>query len=116
MPFRIKNSGDDEKTFNKFTGIQVDGKPVDKKDYEAKQGSVIINLKPTYLETLSVGEHKLNVVFEDGNVETVFSIIRTETKKTAENLPQTGDAQNPLLYVAIAIICLAGIGMIRKKL
>ena len=72
-------------------------------------GALTINLKPTYLETLSVGEHKLNVVFEDGNVETVFSIIRT-------NLPQTGDAQNPLLYVVIAIIGLAGIGMIRKKL
>ena len=109
MSFHIKHTGNDEKTFNKFTGIQVDGKPVDKNKYEAKPGSVIINLKPTFLETLSVGEHKLNVVFEDGNVETTFSIIQA-------NLPQTGDTQNPLLYVVVAVIGLAGIGFIRKKI
>ena len=109
MSFRIKRSGNDEKTYRKFTGIQVDGKTVDKNDYEAKEGSVIIDLKPTYLETLSVGEHTLNVVFEDGNVETTFSIIQA-------NLPQTGDTQNPLLYVVVAVIGLAGIGFIRKKI
>ena len=54
MSFRIKRSGNDEKTYRKFTGIQVDGKTIDKNDYEAKEGSVIIDLKPTYLETLSV--------------------------------------------------------------
>ena len=114
MSFHIKNSGDDEKTFNKFTGIQVDGKPVDKKDYEAKAGSVIINLKPTYLETLSIGEHKLKVVFDDGNAETSFTIIGVGI--SAGNLPQTGDAQNPLLYAVIALISVAGIGLFRKRM
>ena len=114
LSFRIVNSGNDEKTFIKFTGIQVDGKPVDKNKYEAKQGSVIINLKPAYLETLSVGEHKLNVVFEDGNAETTFTIIGAGTN--AGNLPQTGDAQNPLLYVVIAFISVAGIGLFRKRM
>ena len=114
MSFRIKRSGNDEKTYRKFTGIQVDGKTIDKNDYEAKEGSVIIDLKPTYLETLSVGEHTLNVVFEDGNVETTFSIIGAEAN--AGNLPQTGDTQNPLLYVVVAVIGLAGIGFIRKKI
>ena len=114
MSFHIKHTGNDEKTFNKFTGIQVDGKPVDKNKYEAKPGSVIINLKPTYLETLSVGEHKLNAVFEDGNVETSFTIIGAEAN--AGNLPQTGDTQNSLLYVVVAVIGLAGIGFIRKKI
>ena len=114
MSFHIKHTGNDEKTFNKFTGIQVDGKPVDKNKYEAKPGSVIINLKPTYLETLSVGEHKLNVVFEDGNVETTFTIVSAKTN--AGNLPQTGDAQNPLLYAVIAFIIVAGIGLFKKRM
>ena len=114
MSFRIKRSGNDEKTYRKFTGIQVDGKTVDKNDYEAKEGSVIIDLKPTYLETLSVGEHTLNVAFEDGNVETTFTIVSAKTN--AGNLPQTGDAQNPLLYAVIAFIIVAGIGLFRKRM
>ena len=108
------NPGNDEKTYGKFTGIQVDGKPVDKNKYEAKPGSVIIDLKPTYLETLSVGEHTLNVVFEDGNAETTFTIIGAGAN--AGNLPQTGDAQNPLLYAVIALISVAGIGLFRKRM
>ena len=114
MSFRIKRSGNDEKTYRKFTGIQVDGKTVDKNDYEAKEGSVIIDLKPTYLETLSVGEHTLNDVFEDGNVETTFTIVTAKTN--AGNLPQTGDAQNPLLYAVIAFIIVAGIGLFKKRM
>ena len=114
MSFHITNSGNDEQTFRKFTGIQVDGKPVDKNKYEAKPGSVIINLKPTYLETLSVGEHKLKVVFDDGNAETSFTIIGAGI--SAGNLPQTGDAQNPLLYAVIALISVAGIGLFRKRM
>ena len=114
MSFRIKRSGNDEKTYRKFTGIQVDGKTIDKNDYEAKEGSVIIDLKPTYLETLSVGEHTLNVVFEDGNVETTFIIVSAKTN--AGNLPQTGDAQNPLLYAGIAFIIVAGIGLFKKRM
>ena len=114
MSFRIKSSGNDGETFNNFTGIQVDGKPVDKNKYEAKQGSVIINLKPTYLETLSIGEHKLKVVFDDGNAETSFTIIGAGI--SAGNLPQTGDAQNPLLYAVIVLISVAGIGLFRKRM
>ena len=39
---------------------------------------------------------------------TPFSIIQA-------NLPLTGDGQNPLLYVVVAVIVLAGIGFLERK-
>ena len=44
----------------------------------------------------------------------VAYIIRAEIN--AGNLPQTGDAQNPLLYAVIALISVAGIGLFRKRM
>ena len=50
--------------YNKFTGIQVDGKTVPTSSYTKEQGSVIVKLKPAYLETLSVGGHTITALFE----------------------------------------------------
>lgn len=123
LSFRISRTVNDEVTFGKFTGIEVDGKRVGKTNqagetiYEAKSGSVIIELKPAFLGTLSIGEHRLTAVFEDGKTETVFTVSKSDESDVKDaNLPQTGDAQKPLFYVALAIICLAGIGLLRKKM
>lgn len=75
----IKSNG----KFNKFQGIKVDEKLVDKSNYTAKSGSTIVTLKADYLNTLSIGEHKIAFVYDDGEVETEFVIA--ESKKTEDN-------------------------------
>ena len=52
--------------FSKFTGVKVDGTLIDAKNYTAVSGSTVITLKADYLKTLSVGTHKLTVVYTDG--------------------------------------------------
>ncbi|MBQ6482439.1 MAG: Ig-like domain repeat protein [Anaerolineaceae bacterium] len=72
--FSVKRSVDDDKTFSLFTGIQVDGKNVDKSQYNAQAGSVIITLKSSYLNTLSVGDHLMTVLFTDGKNDIPFTV------------------------------------------
>ena len=74
LNFTFKRSEDDEKTFGLFKGIKVDGSEVDKSDYDAEAGSVIIKLKPEYLKTLREGAHTLAVEFEDGEAAADFTI------------------------------------------
>ena len=127
LSFTIKRSTEDETTFSHFTGIEVDGKAVPEKDasgnanWTAKSGSVIIELQSSYLETLSVGEHKLAVQFDDGaDATSTFTVkakpatptvtpTKTPTKaattsgKAATTAPKTGDASNMLLW--FLLIC-----------
>ena len=93
LEFIFKRSTDDSVTFSHFTGIQVDGKDVAADNYTAKSGSVIVTLKPSFLETLSVGQHTLTAKFNDGNNVTVKFYI-TEKKKSDTTptyiIPKTG--------------------------
>ena len=57
-----------------FAGIMVDGVKVEESLYDAEEGSVIVKLKPEYLETLAEGEHTLAAMFDDGEGKAKFTI------------------------------------------
>ena len=84
----IKSNG----KFDKFQGIKVDENLVDKSNYTAKSGSTIVTLKADYLNTLSIGEHKIAFVYDDGEVETEFNI--TENNKSEDNKNVEQEKQN----------------------
>lgn len=69
--------------FDKFTGLNINGKTVDPKHYKAEAGSTVITLSGEYIATLSGGEQTITALFEDGFAEASFSV-----KKVA---PNTGD-------------------------
>ena len=79
--------------------------------YTASRGSVIIELKSTYLETLSVGEHTLTAEFTDGKADAKFTVV----KGTPINLPQTGDGSNVFIHVLVGLLALSGLSLIIKK-
>ena len=99
LDFTFKRSYDDSVTFSQFRGIQIDGKDVDPSNYTAKEGSVIISLKPAYLETLSVGKHTITAIFRDGNNP---SATFTITAKGAS--PDTSDQTNMALWLSILFV------------
>ena len=84
--------------FSKFVGIKVDGKDVDKANYEVKAGSTIITLKASYLDTLAVGEHTITVVYTDGSTDGIFNI------HAKANSPATGDNSNMFLWIELLFI------------
>ena len=84
--------------FSKFVGIKVDGKDVDKANYEVKAGSTIITLKASYLDTLAVGEHTITVVYTDGSTDGTCNV------HAKANSPATGDNSNMALWIALLFI------------
>ncbi len=113
--FVFKRSVDDAAAIDHFTGIRVDGEPVDEAKYTKKSGSVVIKLKPTYLETLALGEHTLEAQFNDGSASARFTVAvkaagdGTESKtgdgtgaRTADGTGvRTGDGSNILLWIML---------------
>ena len=129
--FTFKRSTNDDTTYSHFTGIQVDGADVDESNYTAEPGSVVIKLKPAYLETLAAGEHTLTALFDDGNSASAkFTIVAKDssTDGAAPNAaptkprstsgkasPNTADNGTLLLLVAACVVMLAFVGMIAAR-
>jgi Bacterial Ig-like domain (group 2)./CotH protein./Listeria-Bacteroides repeat domain (List_Bact_rpt). len=79
--FVCERSIDDTETFGHFTGIKIDGADADESVYTAEAGSVIIKLKPDYLETLDKGQHRVTAVFDDGTADADFTVVSGEKKE-----------------------------------
>ena len=90
----VKSNGE----LGKLTRIRVDGQDIT--EYETANGSTILTLKASYLDTLSIGEHKLTFVYNDGYVDTTFKIIESENPKTNDNI---------IIYIAMLTFSLFGI-------
>ena len=108
--FAFKRSVDDSVTFSHFTGIQVDGKDVDPADYTAEPGSVVVKLKPAYLESLAVGEHTLTAMFDDaGNVDASFEVLGAPAARGSAALAKTGDSTPAALFASLAAMSAAAL-------
>ena len=113
--------------FSKFTGVMVDGKVLTAgKDYTAKSGSTIVTLSKDYLATLSVGTHKLTVLFNDGSCDATFTVKAASdnnpgtavTPDNTTNNPQTGDHSGIVLAVVVLLVsggALTVLGIAKKK-
>ena len=129
----VRANGD----FSKFTGVKVDGTPVDAKNYTAVSGSTIVTLKPEYLQTLSEGSHTLTFIYVDGECSTKFAVkaaakqadvtppetaVKTPDQskpvdQTTLKSPKTGDAASPVVWMIVllatgvmagVLVCLSG--------
>lgn len=125
----IRGNGD----FSKFTGVKVDGNLIDQSNYTAKEGSTIITLKASYLNTLSAGTHTVEILWTDGSASTTFTIKANTSDNSNNNqnddnnsdssddkpssgtdkkddVPKTGD-NTPIVWLFILSI-LSGTGLI----
>lgn len=108
--------------FADFLKVQVDGKDLDASSYAVKEGSTVVTLKPSYLETLSVGKHTLAIVSDTGTAETEFTVVAAEKQpaddesandKAAsdgdkESLAKTGDG-SMLPITVLSVLAVASI-------
>ena len=109
----IRGNGD----FSKFTGVKVDGNLIDKSNYTAKEGSTIITLKASYLNTLSAGTHTVEILWTDGSASTTFTIkANTSDDKPSsgtdkkDDVPKAGD--NTSIAWLFILSILSGTGLI----
>ena len=117
--FRIKKAFNDEVTYDNLTGVFVDGKKAEPgKDYTPAKGSAIITFAADYLETLSVGEHKIRVTFKDGEVTVPLKVLAAiaTPAPAVDATPTTGDTSMPILWTALILMSMAGVAvMVEKK-
>ncbi|WP_418722121.1 LPXTG cell wall anchor domain-containing protein [Enorma sp.] len=118
--------------FADFLKVQIDGKDVDSSNYTVKEGSTIVTLKTSYLETLPAGKHTLAIVSDTGTAETEFTVVAAEKQvvddesandKAAsdcdkESLAKTGDdSMLPITVLSIlAVVSIAtGVFALRRS-
>ncbi len=112
LTLTFKRSSADEQTFGLFAGIEVDGVAVPEADstgkanYAAESGSLVLKLQPSYLETLSVGNHQVKALFKDGSATTTVTVKATATKPASSKATttKTGDTMPVVAIVVVAVV------------
>lgn len=84
--------GDGE--FNRFHAVKVDGKVIDRANYEAKEGSTIITLKAEYLKTLATGSHTFAIVWDNGIAGTNFTVAANTSGNNSGNNSNNNDSNH----------------------
>lgn len=117
----VRANGD----FKKFIGVKIDGILIDNCNYTAVSGSTIITLKPEFLNTLSVGNHTMTIMYSDGAASTQFTIIAdqasggagestgtttllTKNQRLEQTNPVTGDGSNPEVWILLLLLGIFG--------
>ena len=112
--------------YKHFQKVQVDGKDLDASNYTVKEGSTIVTLKTSYLETLSVGKHTLAIVSATGTATTEFTIKAAASANDrnpanpngeATESVQTGDNTNMMLWIVMLFVSasILGIAVYEKR-
>lgn len=90
--------------------ITIDGEELPEGAADFSKGSLIIEIMPDFLKTLSKGEHTLKVVFDNGvTMEIKFTI------RDAADVPASGESISSALYIGAAMLLLAGAGFVVSK-
>ena len=117
----VKRNVADDITFSMYTGASVDGNGIPAGGSSVAQGSLILTLKGSYLDTLSTGIHKVTISFKDGSADATISIVNAPPAPTAAptHVPKTGDGANLVLWIGLILLGFLGIiafaGMAGRK-
>ena len=114
----IRGDGD----FAKFAGVRVDGNWIPSAHYEAKSGSTIVTLKPSYLASLSEGEHTVDIMWIDDSASTTFTVAANTAAAQPEldSVPKTGEGvmgwmPEILLLVAAGLTIMGALRLKKAK-
>ena len=114
----IRGDGD----FAKFAGVRVDGNWIPSAHYEAKAGSTIVTLKPSYLASLAEGEHTVDIMWIDDSASTTFTVAASAATAQPEldSVPKTGEGvmgwmPEILLLVAAGLTIMGALRLKKAK-
>ncbi len=99
-------------SYDYFQKVLVDGKEINSSNYTVKEGSTIVTLNTAYLETLSVGKYKLDIVSEIGTASTEFTVKAAATDNNTNAL-QTGNYNSFVPWIIVIVVaCAAIVGIV----
>ena len=112
MTITVVRADDGASTLAHFLGVSVDGVSVPPLGYTAEEGSLILTLKPAYLESLDEGSHRLDIRFDDGTVSAAFAI-----QEHADPAPAPAKGSLPIwAWILIGVAGVAGVAFAVMKL
>lgn len=100
-----------------FKKVLVDGKELKDTDYDIKSGSTILTVKPSFLDTLSAGKHKIRFEFNTGSVEAYFTVKDKENSSQTESA-NTGVQNKYGLWIVLLLVAAGGLaefGILSKR-
>lgn len=111
----VENNGQDN-SFDHLLGVKLDGKDlVLDKDYTVDKDSSKIILKPETLEKLSLGNHTVTVLFDDGEVETTLTITEQKAETASPKTGNSGEITFLVILMELSLLALAGTMITRRK-
>ena len=81
--------------FSEFVAVLVDGVIVDRSNYDVSEGSTIVRLKQSFLDTLSKGSHTIAIQSIGGTAATNFSVTASSNSGNTSSGGTTGSATTP---------------------
>ena len=85
--------------------VLVDGQVISSDKYSVSGEPLTITLHAVYLDTLSAGEHTIEIVTTNGSASARFTVRSGGTES-----PATGD--NSHIWLWVTLMCLSGVGLI----
>ena len=81
--------------FSEFVAVLVDGVIVDRSNYDVSEGSTIVRLKQSFLDTLSKGSHTIAIQSIGGTAATNFSVTASSNSGNTSSGGTIGSATTP---------------------
>ena len=97
----MRSEGSREVAFYSLLYASVDGVKLTNDQATITKGSTIVNLKESYLKTLSVGQHKLYFTFNNGYGEATFNVAAKPVVTPVPTKPavaQAAPVAQPVVY------------------
>ncbi|MBQ5310766.1 MAG: InlB B-repeat-containing protein, partial [Oscillospiraceae bacterium] len=99
--FTVTCTNDDDKLFDYFKSIEVDGYELQDGDYDVYKGSLRAVLTPSYLELLGVGTHDVEIFFNDPDFGVTSALATLTIQEKGESGSGTGvyhEGDTDMLY------------------
>ena len=116
----VKAKGDIDNSFELLDRVEAGGKTLAVgSDIEVNQGSTIITLKKSYIDTLTDGLNSITVYFKDGGSITVNFNVKKAAATNASAVPATGEAMSISTFTGVGLIMtavsLVGYNVMKKR-
>ena len=80
---------------SEFQRVECDGNVITKdKDYTLKEGSTIVTLTPSYIVSLSEGNHSISIVSQNGTATAQFTVVKSGGSNNNNNNNNSSNNNN----------------------
>ena len=107
-------------TVDDLNGVQIDGKDVERGNYVAENGSIVITFKQSYVDTLSLGSHDIAFNTKKGIAKAELVVKEKSQTNSNNNMSngntaKTGDATDLMSLAGIFAIAAGAYMYLRKR-